>query len=126
MKEPVDHIERPLLPWRELIRLTECGYAADKVKTITRDQFMSRLLEYGQHRTAILTCMTCMETARRWGTWDQDPCQALQRELQWDLRHREDLLKRELLAVAMLIRLHTEEFKALVKDAELWAELKRP
>mgnify|MGYP001599520162 CR=1 FL=1 len=37
MKEPVDHVLRPRLPWRSPSdpAITECGYDASKVKTIT-------------------------------------------------------------------------------------------
>lgn len=33
MKEPVDHILRPSLPWREASAMTECGLNAASVKT---------------------------------------------------------------------------------------------
>ncbi len=38
VKEPVDHILRPRLPWRDGSEgaITECGYDATKVKTLTR------------------------------------------------------------------------------------------
>lgn len=50
MKEPVDHIERPRLPWRSESEatLTECGFNAVKVKTLTRSEFFRRLKESGQ------------------------------------------------------------------------------
>jgi hypothetical protein len=88
MKEPVDHIERPRLPWRSDAEtaLTECGYEAVKVKTLTRSEFARRLKEYGEQRMAILTCMTCMQTARRWSSWDEDPRQAMHREIEWEGR----------------------------------------
>jgi len=85
MKEPVEHIERPQLPWRrDEPTLTECGLPAVKVSTLTRSDFRRRLKELGKQRTAMLTCMTCSNTARRWTDWDEDPRQALEREIQWE------------------------------------------
>ena len=89
MKEPVDHIVRPQLPWRTGdSAITECGYDASKVKVINREELKTRLKDMGQQRTALLTCMTCVETATRWVEWDEDPRQALEREIQWEHRGR--------------------------------------
>jgi hypothetical protein len=118
MKEPVDHILRPTLPWRESAAITECGYDASKVKTLTRPEFFARLKEFGKRRAAMLTCMTCSDAAGRWGTWDDDPRVAVQREIEWERgsaywRERNDRgqrLKDELLAVASLIESHKDEF----------------
>lgn len=128
MKEPVDHIIRPRLPWRGAeADVTECGFDASRVKTLTREQFFARLKEFGQQRTAILTCMTCVDTARRWGTWADDPRRALEREVAWEhgggYRAREDRgdrLKHELVAIANLIEAHRDEF-----DAALLADEQR-
>lgn len=124
MKEPVDHIERPRLPWRsdDESWMTECGYSVLKVKTITRDAFAKRLKEYGQQRTAILTCMTCIQTAQRWATWAEDPRQAVDREIAWEGcgRYSQDQrgarLRNELKAIAVLIEKHREEFDWLLFD----------
>jgi hypothetical protein len=117
MKEPVDHVLRPQLPWRSCdSAITECGYDASKVKAITRAELQARLKDMGEQRTAILTCMTCVETATRWVSWDQDPRQALDREIQWEYRGRwsgNDRGKRlyfELQAVAALVEAHRAEF----------------
>jgi hypothetical protein len=52
------------------------------------------LKDLGRKRTAMLTCMTCADTAARWGTWDDDPRRALEREIAWEwgggYRARED------------------------------------
>ena len=53
MKEPVDHILRPQLPWRTDGGITECGYNAEKVSTLTRAAYFDRLKNLGQQRTAI-------------------------------------------------------------------------
>ncbi len=122
MKEPVDHIIRPLLPWRHGdTAITECGYNARSVQSITRDEFFRRVKDLGQQRTAMLTCMTCAETAARWGTWDDDPRRALDREISWEYgggyrarTDRGDRLKDELLAIEALIAAHRDEFDTLV------------
>lgn len=137
MKDPVDHILRPRLPWRAVQEgaITECGYDASKVKTLARSEFFQREKDLGKQRTAMLTCMTCSDTARRWGTWDDDPRLALQREIEWErgatyYRARDDRgqrLRNELLAIASLIDLHREEFDAIITAAEQrleWLEKK--
>lgn len=123
MKEPVDHVIRPGLPWRPpSAAITECGYDASKVKALTRAEFFQREKELGKQRTAMVTCMTCSDTARRWKTWDDDPRQAMDREIAWEwgngYRAREDrgeLLKDELIAIAALIEAHPEEFAATIQ-----------
>lgn len=122
MKEPVDHIVRPLLPWRVTSEgaITECGYDASKVQAVTRTEYFQRVKDLGKQRAAMLTCMTCSGTAERWGTWEDDPRLALQREIEWERNgrwSREDRgqrLKDELLAIAALIEAHREEFDAHV------------
>lgn len=127
MKEPVDHIIRPQLPWRlnGENSIVECGHDAEKVKSITREEFLKRLKDFGQQRTAMLTCMTCIDTARRWGTWNDDPRVGLQREIEWEhggaywrspRTDRGQRLKDELLAIAALIEAHREEFDAFITN----------
>jgi hypothetical protein len=130
MKQPVDHILRPRLPWRppDEAPITECGYDALKVPTVTRATYFERLKEMGQQRCALFTCMTCADTARRWGTWEDDPRVALEREIVWEhggywTRHRSDRgerLRDELTAIAQLIETHRAEF-----DGELLAIAER-
>jgi len=114
MKEPVDHVQRPSLPWRAQGGMTECGMNAASVKTLTREEFFARLKDYGAQRTALLTCMTCSDTARRHGTWEDDPRRALDREIQWESAWRRtdrgEVLRDELLAIAALIEAHRDEF----------------
>lgn len=122
MKEPVDHILRPNLPWRPAgDALTECGYDASKVKTLTRAEFFQRYKDLGQQRCALLTCMTCSDTARRWGAWEDDPRQTMEREITWERgggyrarTDRGDRLKQELVAIAALIEAHRDEFEATI------------
>lgn len=114
MADPLDHIERPTLPWRNDPPLTECGLRSDSYPTLTRDEFDARLKSYGQQRTALTTCMTCVQTAGRWRTWRGDPVEALGREVERArYRTREDgglRLRRELLAIELLIAAHRDEF----------------
>lgn len=121
MKEPVDHIIRPSLPWRAPgeAAITECGYDASKVKTLTREEFFQRLKGLGRQRTAMLTCMTCSDTAARWGTWDDDPRKAVEREINWECRYRNERgtqLRDELTAIAALVEAHKEEFAAILGE----------
>lgn len=126
MKEPVDHILRPRLPWRAENdpALTECGCDAKQVKTLTRAEFAQRLKDMGQQRTALLTCMTCSQTAHRWSDWDEDPRKALGREVEWEAGwtarsgKRGHRLRDELLAIAALIEAHRDEFRALTANIE--------
>ena len=136
MKEPVDHILRPRLPWRTSEGdITECGYDASKVKAITREEYVQRRKDLGQQRCAMMTCMTCSDTAQRWASWEQDPRLAVGREINWETggfyyRPRTDRgarLKDELLAIAELIENHREEFDALVENNQArreWIEKK--
>jgi hypothetical protein len=122
MKEPVDHIIRPLLPWRSDGGITECGYDATKVKAITRAEFFQRKKDLGQQRCAMLTCMTCADTASRWESWENDPRQAMAREIHWERgewRPRTDRgtrLHDELIAIAALIEAHRDEFEATITE----------
>lgn len=136
MKEPVDHILRPQLPWRIDGGITECGYDATKVSTLTRAAYFARLKDLGQQRSAMLTCMTCSQTAQRWATWEDEPRQAIQREIEWEGHgsyrwggddRRGTRMRDELLAIAALIEAHREEFDAHVAATEerrAWLERK--
>lgn len=137
MKDPVDHILRPRLPWRPADdgAITECGYDATKVATLTRTEFFQREKDLGKQRTAMLTCMTCADTARRWGDWSDDPRLAMQREIEWERgsaywRGRDDRgqrLKDELVSIAALIEAHKDEFEATISENEQrreWLERK--
>lgn len=133
MKEPVDHILRQSLPWRLNSEdvITECGCDASKVKTITRTEFFQREKDLGKQRTAMFTCMTCADTARRWGTWEDDPRLALQRELEWEFRYRRNdrgvRLRDELTAISGLVEKHKDEFLSLISEIEnrrAWLEKK--
>lgn len=127
MKQPVDHILRSRLPWRDDVSLTECGLDASSVSPITRDQFVDRVKEMGQQRAALFTCMTCAQTARNWKTWEQDPRSVIEREIVWE-KHGGRLNQRglrthdELIAIAALIAAHQEEFADLLSAKEKRSE----
>lgn len=120
MKQPVDHIIRPMLPWRDGPGITECGYDASKVTAITRGAFDQRVKDMGKQRAAMLTCMTCSNTAERWGSWSDDPRKALGREIEWEAgwsrRNNGSRLLDELLAVEALIAAHRDEFDAKIEE----------
>lgn len=125
MKEPVDHILRPRLPWRNDLPIVECGYNAESVKTITREQHFERKKEMGSQRSSLFTCMTCSQTVERWASWETDPRKALGREVEWESawgQKRGERLKYELLAIADLIDKHKEEFEALVESKSTFSE----
>lgn len=134
MKEPVDHIIRPRLPWRSDTEpaVTECGYDATKVKSLTRADFFRRLKDYGEQRCGLVTCMTCMHTARRWPTWQEDPRQAISREAEWEGAHwsqfyggreqRGHRLRDELQAIEALIAAHADEFRDLLAGIDARAQ----
>lgn len=123
MKEPVDHILRPRLPWRtpDDPAVTECGYDAGKVKALTREEFFARLKDLGEQRSAMVTCMTCSQTARRWKAWDDDPREAVQREAQWEgvrWEKRGARLRDELIALAALFAEYPDRFAALLAEVQ--------
>lgn len=126
MKEPVDHIIRPLLPWRsDGGAITECGYNAASVRSLSRSEYAQRVKDLGKQRASMLTCMTCAQTSERWGTWEDDPLGALSREIEWErgayYRQRGDRgtrLKDEMEAITSLIEAHRDEFDALVSQIE--------
>lgn len=136
MKEPVDHILRPQLPWRRDGGITECGYNAEKVSTLSRPEYFDRVKTMGQQRAAMVTCMTCAQTASRWSIWEDEPRHAIQREIEWEGHgsyrwgrsdDRGTRMRDELLAIAALIETHRDEFDAHVAATEQrreWLEKK--
>lgn len=136
MKEPVDHILRPRLPWRSDSdpAITECGFNVASVKAISRAEFFQRVKEMGRQRAAMVTCMTCSQTAERWCAWEEDPRHALEREISWEgagkyhsNEKRGHRLRDELLAIASLIDAHRDEFDSLLGrlvERQAWLEKK--
>lgn len=121
VKEPLDHILRPRLPWRpaHLPAMTECGCDPQHIKTITREEHFARVKAYTRTRVAMMTCMTCLNTTERWASWEEDARQALEREIQWEggnnyRKARGTRLLDELHAIVALIQAHPDEFERLL------------
>jgi hypothetical protein len=135
-KSPLDHVQRPELPWRTPEQaMTECGLPANSYPTITRSELAKRWKDFGQQRTAMTVCMTCFDTAKRWRTWQQDPLDGIQRALRQEpspyrfgvaaggfrtgdeqpVPSSKSPLRAELRALAILAERHSDEFHALVR-----------
>jgi hypothetical protein len=109
---PLQHVLRPMLPWRNE-HLTECGKTPNE-HALTRDAFIAKVRQQGKKRAAMTTCMTCFETAQRWPDWNANPVAVLAREVKgvtyWGEAAHEAPLRDELRAIALLIEAHPEEF----------------
>lgn len=108
MPDDLDHVARAGLPWRPEQR-TECGLDPTGRPVISRDQLVDKLKREGQRRAALTTCMTCLDTAARHTTWEQDPASAMRREIPMYGRDL-DQVRAELRAVAALVEAHRDEF----------------
>lgn len=122
---PRDHVRRPDLPWRTA-NLTECGRPVGDVKSfITRDELDARLRKDGRARVAFSVCMTCWQTATRWKTFNQDPVEAIRREVYLPREGTEDLLRVELRGLAALADKYRDEFDEFVKGMSETARFER-
>ena len=121
MKEPVTHILRAALPWRDPADIdTECGHnPADFAKCITQEEAVDQIKEMGIQRAGLFLCMTCLQTLDRWNwridrkgilTFEISPLERLGRE---GVRRREQT-DRELRALGELAKRHPAEFEALI------------
>ena len=127
----ITHIERSPLPWRPE-RATECGLDATRHPTWTREEAQAKAKELGRQRFSLFVCMTCMGTAERHSTWEDDPASCLVRHaermtLRWPSREADPDKRRfadELRAIAALIDAHREEFDALVRGLGEIVDLK--
>ncbi len=130
--EPLAHIARSVLPWRDSAdNDTECGKAVSQfAKVITWDEATAIVKKHGRQRAAFMLCMTCAETTHRHGyadplgqlTFDGAPRHRLDRE------HgaRGEQLDRELRAMAEIVSNHREEFDDLLSGHVVpIAELRR-
>lgn len=115
-KIPLRHIERPPLPW-QTYRLTECGHdIAEFAEVLSRDEAVRQHKAMGHQRFGLITCMSCIGTANRWTTWDEDPVQRMGREFYMGRAPKAgDRFRRELLAIAALVDAHREEFDEMVE-----------
>lgn len=113
-KASVTHVLRPPIPWRSSPPLTECGLPSASHPVMTREEFLRKVKELGQRRTAMIVCMTCYDTALRHPSWQENPASCLAREVQshW----RDGRFVRELRAIAALVARHPDEFAELIED----------
>lgn len=110
---PREHVRRPDLPWRTST-MTECGRPTNDVGVvIDRDALIAKIKRDGVQRAAYTTCMTCMETARRWPLWSEDPVRALSREFYGG--RADPRFVGELRALAALVEEHRDEFDGYVE-----------
>lgn len=110
--EILDHVLRPDLPWRKADAV-ECGRSVGDVKAyITRDELRARFKRDGRTRTVMTVCVTCLQTANRWKTFDEDPVDAMRREVYGRLA--EEQLSSELRALGALATAYREDFDAYI------------
>ena len=110
--EPLKHIRRRQLPWRDS-GITECGRLASEFpeRVIFTDAVDVLILQYGVQRSAFLLCITCFE---RWQTgayyWrgNKGLFGTLEREGQ-NNRALADV-NLDLAALAKLVEAHPSEF----------------
>jgi hypothetical protein len=116
----ITHIERSNLPWHDDERVTECGLDAAKHPTWSRAAAVATCKEMGKQRFSLFVCMTCMSTAERHSTWEEDPASCMGRYTEGrSLRWRSDdegaiRFANELRAIALLIEAHRDEFDEAV------------
>jgi hypothetical protein len=113
----LSHIFRETPPWRVAKPLTECGREPASVKDVIHlDEAVARYKREGSTRAAYTMCMTCIGQARYrgtdWTSWERDPVQFVSRDCRGP---HADLARKELHALATLVSLHAEEFRAILE-----------
>lgn len=123
-KPDPEHVVRGnSFPWRAPEDgLTECGLDVVGRKVITKDDLNYKIRVQGKTRAAMTTCITCAQTASRYKPWEQDPVDAVRREV-YGMRRREERFKHELWALAALAAAHPEQFQAFLSGLEQTADL---
>jgi len=135
--EPIAHIARSPLPWRDPAdNDTECGKPVSGfAKVIPWGEAVWLVKKHGMQRAAFLLCMTCCETANRYGwrirartreneqlTFAESPTERIGREF----GKRREQMDAELRAMGELVARHREEFDDLISGAVVpIAELRR-
>lgn len=117
MADPLQHVLRPPIPWRPADERTECGLPANSYPTWSRDELIVQAKRLGKTRTYMICCVTCLDTAQRHPTWDEDPVSFIGRLVthRWGKNTAErDRFTRELRAMAALVAAHRDEFDAAV------------
>lgn len=117
MREQLEHILRPPIPWRDGTPKTECGLKGDSKSSITFADFRAKFAREGQQRSALTTCMTCWYRAVNGSKlnedWDHRPGAVVAREIGYD-HSGTDLIDQELRALAILAAEHKEEFRQIL------------
>lgn len=118
--EPLRHIIRPPLPWREAT-LTVCGRPVGELDphvVIGVDEAFEMRRRLGVQRLAVVICMTCASHHTNWSTWDRNPIRRMGSELSSTFSRKSGgtrtLVEAELRAVAALIAAHRDEFDSIV------------
>jgi len=111
-------------PWRQTEGLlTECGKPIvgsrddptyNGATVYTRAELAAFIREHGQRRAVLVYCVTCVDAAQRWKEWAEDPNSCINRE-SGPYAPTAETLRRELFALADLVRLHEEEFDQLLR-----------
>ena len=111
--EPLKHITRTSLPWRDS-KLTICGHPVNQFVeglVLGRADALSAERRLGKTRFCMTHCMTCVNNFDRWLTWEQDPRGRLAREMGVvGMTKGEPVIVAELHAIAALIELHRSDF----------------
>ncbi len=109
------HIHRDVPPWRDAPALTQCGRDPAGFDVLTVAEASARWKAEGQQRAAYTFCMTCIDRARvytgHWTSWETDPIALIARD---NHGPHADLAKRELHALAVLVRIHADDFAELL------------
>ncbi len=130
--EPLAHVLRAAVPWRNGPVLTECGKLPDgTAPVLALEEFVARVKRDGKQRTSLHTCMTCWTTAAKYQavSWESSPVDVIAREVAWGRvsawpmgtggvsdKPTAHLFRDELLALAELVSRHREEFDGLVQS----------
>jgi hypothetical protein len=116
------HVQRPPLPWRKEHHRTECGLPVAGHPVIGREEFKAKVKREGVRRAQVTTCQTCLDTANRHPSWEEDPVRAVGREMErwrWGGPRERNPFRDELLALAALVERHPEEFAEILEDIAL-------
>lgn len=122
---PLDHLPRAMPPWYTGPALTECGRTVADVAAVTdRATLAAKFTRLGSQRASFSTCMTCANMAGRVEVWERRPDAVVERWVRGSAFRgagvdgatpAADLMRRELLALGLLVETHREEFDLLVE-----------
>ena len=122
--QPVEHIAREPLPWRDSL-LTECGLAPSGGRTIlTGTEYDAKVRKQGEQRAALSTCMTCWTARdRNSATWLDSPDDVILRYATaartmrgGNPRAEAAQFNAELKAIAAVVAAHRDQFEGFLAD----------